>query len=275
MKKLSAMTLFCCALILNFSNAQDPKSAPTDATPRKLHRTHYAARNSDAVVLAEVVGAHFKGDATLIATPAGSGNSVLVSGSPEVVTEVVKLLEQLDKKPRSIEVEISIAEVTAPKDGKELSPADIAKAKSLAKEGAGQRIMLTAIEGQQANTKIGENKPFVSSSGVAGGGFGGKGVVQKSVNYQPVGLTVKMTPRIVSENVVSLELSVQESKIKPVEEGGPPSFVNNSLTTKLNVPAGESVVVQTVRADGMSGATVAVVVVTARVVDGTPANSKP
>src|SRR5262245_26173108 len=216
MKRLAALTLLAGILALNPVTAQDRKSSPPDPVPVKPQRTHYTVRHADALVLAEVVGAHFKGDATLVAAPAGSGNAVLVSGSPATVAEVVKLLEQLDKKPRTVEVEIIVTEFTAPKDAKEPTPADLAKAEALAKEGKGQRIKLTAVEGQQIMTQTGGNKPFVSGA-VVGGGFGGKGgggLPQRSINYQAVGTTVKMTPRIGADNAVALELSLTESKVR-------------------------------------------------------------
>lgn len=271
MKCLAALALLCGALALNPGTAQDRKPAPPDPAPPRPERTHYAVRHADPVTLAEVVGAHFKGDATLIAAPAGSGSAVLVSGSPAAVAEVVKLLGQLDKKPRSVEVEIILAEVPAPKDGKDPTAADAAK------DGKAQRIKLTAVEGQPVSTQLGGNKPYTTSSVVGGGGFGGKGgVAQKSVSYQPVGTTVKLTPRVGAENAVLLELSVQETKVKAAEEeGGAPSFDNTSLTTRLSVPAGRPVVAQAARAEGKAGGTVSFVVVTARVVDEHPATSGP
>jgi hypothetical protein len=277
-KRLAALTLLCGILALNPSAAQDRKSTPPDPTPPKPLRTSYAVRNADPVILAEVVGAHFKGDATLIAAPPGSGNAVLVSGPPATVPEVVKLLEQLDRKPRTVEVVVTIAEVPAPKDGKDLTPADLAAAETLVKDGKGQRIKLTSVEGQPVTTQTGGNKPYAGSSTIVGGerGFGkggdGRPFAQKSISYHAVGTTVKMTPRIGSDDSVSLDLSVQESKVRPAEEeGGVPSFDNNTLTTRLSVPAGKSVVAQSVRAEGKAGPTVSVVIVTARVVEsGTP-----
>jgi len=257
MKCLAALALLCGVLALNPGNAQFQKSTPTDPTPTKPQRTHYAVRNADPAILAEAVGAHFRGEATLIATPAGSGNAILVSGSAGAVPEVVKLLELLDKKPRTVEVEVTIVEVPA--------GADPAAAGAVAKDGKGQRITLTAVEGQPVTTTTGANKPYVSGSTVVGGGFGGKGggggpVAQKSISYQHVGTTVKMTARVGLDDAVALDLSVQDSKVRPPEAGddaGAVSMENNTLTTKLSVPAGKSVIAQAVRTEGKAGPTVA------------------
>src|SRR5262245_27394579 len=275
MKRLAALTLFCGILALNPGTAQERKATPPDPAPAKAQRAHYAVRHADPLILAESVGAHFKGDATVIAAPAGSGHAVLISGSPTAVPEVVKLLEQLDRKPRTVEVEITIAELPAAKDGKELTPADLATA-ALAKDSKGQRIKLTAVEGQQVSTQIGGNKPIVS--GAVAGPFGKGGGAQRSITYQAVGTTVKLTPRIGADNAVALELNVSDSKVRQPDAGdgvGASSMENNTLTTKLNVPAGRSVVAQSVRTETKAGAVVAVVVVTARVVDEKPGTGVP
>lgn len=274
MKRFATLALFCGVLALHPGTAQDQKTSPPAPTPPKPQRALYTVRHGDALALAEVVGAHFKGEATVIAAPAGSGHAVLVSGSAAAVPEVVKLLEQLDRKPRTVEVEITIAELPAAKDGKEPAPADLAAA---LKDGKGQRIKLTAVEGQQVTTVTGGNKPYVSGAVAGPGGFG-KGGPQRSVTYQPVGTTVKMTPRIGADSAVALELNVSDSKVRQSDAGdevGAPTMENNTLTTKLNVPAGRSVVAQSVRTETKAGAVVSLVVVTARVVEENPKASGP
>jgi type II secretory pathway component GspD/PulD (secretin) len=277
MRRLAALALFCGILVLNPGTAQDRKSAPPAPEPVKPQRALYTVRHADPLLLAEVAGAHFKGEATVIAAPAGSGHAVLVSGSTTAVPEVVKLLEQLDKKPRTVEVEITIAELPA-KDGKEPTPADLAAA--ALKDGKGQRIKLTAVEGQQVTTQTGGNKPYVSGAMVAGpgGGFGKGGAAQRSISYQPVGTTVKMTPRIGADNAVALELNVSDNKLRQPDAGdevGAPSMENHTLTTKLNIPAGRSVVAQSVRTETKAGIVISLVVATARVVDEKPGTGVP
>ena len=84
-----------------------------------------------------------------------------------------------------------------------------------------------------------------------------------------------MIPRIGSENEVTLELNLQDSKVRAAEEeGSSPSFDSNTLTTKLSIPTGKSVVAQTVRTERKAGATVSVVIVSARVVQPDTASRK-
>ncbi|HVL15124.1 MAG TPA: secretin N-terminal domain-containing protein [Gemmata sp.] len=275
MNRLLPLAVFAGLLATGPARAQDRKLQPLDPSPPRPERSVFVVRNAEPTILAEVVGAHYKGDATLIAAPAGSGNAVLVSASPAVLPEVMKLLEQLDRAPRTVEVEVTVIEVSAKKDGPPLTEADLSP-ETLAKAGQGQRIKLTAVEGQPVSSTTGGNKPVVSSSTVAPGrgGFGGAGggapVVQRSVNYQPVGTTVKLTARVGTGDSVALDLSVQDSRVRPPEAGddaGAASFENGTLSTKLSVPAGKPVVAQAVRTEGKAGPTVAVVLVTARVVE--------
>lgn len=280
MKRLAALALFCGILALNPGTAQERKREAPPPTPVPKQRAVYPVQYGDSVALAEVVGRHFNGEADVIAAPAASGNVILISGP--VTAEVVKMLDQLDRKPRSVEVEVTLAELPAAKDGKELSPADLVTA--ALKDAKGQRIRLTAVDGQQVTTQSGGNKPVVTGAVAGGanpprpGGFGGPGVMQKSISYQQVGTTLKMTPRIGADNAVTLELSVQDSRVRAPEAGdeaGASSMENNSLTTKLNIAAGRSVVAQAVRTETKTGAVVAVVVVTARVVDEKSASARP
>jgi hypothetical protein len=162
-----------------------------------------------------------------------------------------------------------------------LTPADLGTVDRIVKEGKGQRIKLTAVEGQPVSTTTGGNKPIATSSTVAGGGRfgkdgGGAPFAQRSISYHAVGTTVKMTARIGSDDAIALDLNVQDSRVRPPDAGdeaGAPSMDNSTLTTKLSVAAGKSVVAQTVRTEGKSGATVAVVIVTARVVEPVAAKS--
>jgi hypothetical protein len=239
--------------------------------PVKGSRTLYVVKNGDASALAEVLARNFRGEATISALP--SGSALLITAPQPVTAEVTALLDQIDRKPRTVEVEVALVEVPAPKDGKE--PADVSAAEALAKAGKGHRIKLTSVEGQPVSSTAGANKPYVSASTVAApGGFGGDRAppprAVRSVSYQQVGTTVKLTPRIGSDNTVAVDLTVQDSKMQPPEAGGEPGPVameNNTLSAKLSIPAGRAVVAQAVRTEGKAGPTVAVVVVTARVVD--------
>jgi hypothetical protein len=233
-------------------------------------------QHADPAVLAEVLAQHFKGEAEILAVTAGATGSLLVRGSPEAVEEVARLIRQLDHEPRAVEVEIVFAEVSPLKaaDGKEAEETDIsgpdplAKLDALIKAGkaaGAHRIKLTAVEGQPVTSTTGGDKPYVSGAAVVGGpgGFGGGGR-----GGAPGGAGAG------GGGVVALDLNLQDSRVRnpePTEEGGPggvgaAAFETGSLTTRLSVPSGKSVLAQAVRTEGKGTATVSLVVVGARVV---------
>ncbi len=279
-------------------HAQDDKKGSPELKP---YRAMYVVKNGDAVALADVLGKHFKGQAEVLAAPAGTGNVLLISGNSNVATEeVVKLLGELDRKAKMIEIEVTIAEVPAKKTDakdkdKEVVVADVdltgpdvlTKLEAMGKAGQlgpVQRIKLTTVEGQPIISTTGGNKPYTSSSVLAGGGgfpggAGGRagGPAMRSVSYQAVGTTVRMTARVGAGDAIAVDLNLNDSQVKPPDAGdenGAPSFDNNTLNTKLSIPPGKPVVAQAVRADGKSGRTVTLVVVTARVADPVGAANK-
>ena len=277
MTRLTLLTLVYCFLS-HTGIAQDKKTiqlkkaSPGGSGVTRVHRTHYVAQNADPVILAEVVGKHFEGEAKLIPAPA-SGNAILVSGRPEVVADVVKLLEQMDRPARTVEVEIIFVDVPAPKEGKEedLGGDLLARIETLAKDGSSQRIKLTVVEGQPVTTTTGGDKPIVSRSGPEGKGFGRS----SSINYRPLGTTVRLSARVKSYDTVLLDLSLDDSQVRladPADE--PPSFDKSSLSTTVSVPARKAVLAQAIRTQGKTGVTTSAVIVTARVVDERP-TSKP
>jgi type II secretory pathway component GspD/PulD (secretin) len=238
-----------------------------------MQRAHYVVRNADPAALAEVVGKHFKGEAEVIAAPAGSGNAILISGARERVNEVVELLEQLDRKARSVEVEIVLANVPVTKEEGDPGP-DLTKLDAVAKSGGGHRIKLTAVEGQPVTSTTGGDRPI--TTGATEGRFGGRELRQ--VNYRPLGTTVRLTARVQADDAVSLNLNLEDTRVHQANAGGEvtaPSFDQSKLTTTLTIPAGKSIVAQAVRTDEKTGGATLVVIVTARVVpDGDASKPK-
>lgn len=308
MKCFAFLALFSGLIILqsNGHATQPPtpglvvkeKVQPPPAT--KAHRTQYALKHLDAQALASVLNKHFKGEAEIVAVTIAPGNTLLISGSSESIGEVIKLLEQLDQKPKTVEVELVIAEIVSMKgaDGKEVDVSGLepmAKLDALTKGGqigTIQRIKLTAVEGQPITSTNAGSKPYVSGSVVGGaGGFnpggglkggdnpgpggkgagpGGGGMMRRAISYHDAGTTVKLTAKIGAHDVIALDLNVQGSKVRLAEAGdelGAAAFDNNTLNTKLNVPSGKAVAAQTVRTEGKTGGTLSLVIVTARVVE--------
>jgi hypothetical protein len=289
--RLTALALLGCLLALTGGVAQDrqpgdkqPKAPSGQPTERpQPRRTVYPLRHADPAAIAQILAKHFQGQADVSAV----GSGLLISAPPAVMDEIAKLLEQIDHKPRTVQVEVMLADVTVKKgpDGKDvevdLSGDVSAKLEALVKSGQAsvQRVKLTAIEGQPIASTTGGNRPYASGTTIVGGGGGfggGKGggpgggggpMMQRSINYQPVGTTVRLTTQIGADNAVSVDLNLQDSKVRPPEAGDEVSAVsmdNGTLTTRLSIPAGKTVTAQSVRTDGKTGTTLSLVLVTAK-----------
>jgi hypothetical protein len=278
-----------------------PIAATADDKPAKTQRTLYAVRSGNAADLAEVLNKHFKGEAEVSALPSVTGGSLLISAPAATADEILKLLQQLDRSPKTVAVEVVLAEVFTKRTEDSKEPADpvntelateaLAKLEALNKSGqlgSLQRIRLTAVEEQSVSVMSGGSTPHTVSvpgadfgggpggargaRGAAGGagGPGGGGPVARSITYRNVGTTVKVTPRVGADNTVTLALDVSGSGAKPsADPDEPASFDSTTLATSLSVPSGRPVIAQAIRTDGKAGRTLSLVIVTARVVDTT------
>src|SRR5690242_5783992 len=97
--RIAALALLGGLLFLHSGVQSQEKSNP--ARP-KSHRLLYSLKHGDAPNLAAVMSKHFKGEAEVLAAPAGSGNALLISGLPSAVDDVVKLLGELDRDPKTV-----------------------------------------------------------------------------------------------------------------------------------------------------------------------------
>ncbi|OWK35666.1 hypothetical protein [Fimbriiglobus ruber] len=155
-------------------HAQRPKpDAPASSTPSSL----YTVRNVDPAVLAEAVGAHFQGRAKISVVP--GSNHLLISGNnPGAVADLSKLLGELDQRPKTIEIEVVLAEIVQKKgDGGDQAAPDLtgptadltAKLDALGKGASVQRFKLTTTEGLPTSVTSGGNKPYVTGTTILAG----------------------------------------------------------------------------------------------------------
>jgi type II secretory pathway component GspD/PulD (secretin) len=286
------MTKRCTALVLIIGLfALHGGGHAQDATAAKSKRTFYVVKQGDAKELAYVLGKHFKGDAEIQVLPDSPGNCLLISAAPNVFEEVVKLLEQLDKRPQSVVVEVVIAEVTPKKDEdgrparRELNEKEFAglnkdvqdRLEAMKKDGrlsALKRIELTAVENQPAKVLLGETKPIVTSATVTG-----TGRVARSFTYRNTGTQAEVTASVGADKTVALDLKVEDSRLHVADdapafgkdEDGTPiratEVVLSTLKTKLSIPSGQAVAAEGVKTDSKSGQGQILIVVSARVLE--------
>jgi type II secretory pathway component GspD/PulD (secretin) len=272
------LLLSCAAL----AAAADEKAA------EKSKRIAYVVKYGNAKDLAKVLGEHLKGAADVETLPGASANVLLIRATPAAFPEVVKLLETLDRRPRLVAVEVWVAEVL-PGDKKAESldtkalngPANEVRAKvedlrRKGRIGELKRLELTTAENQSARAFLGQSTPTVLGINVTA-----RGRVSRNITYSPLGVDARVTPRVGPDNVVALELRVDDSRSRvdldsPVlgeDENKAPvravTLVKAAAEGKVSVPSGRAVVVQGVKSTGKGGQTQTLVIVTARVLDGT------
>jgi type II secretory pathway component GspD/PulD (secretin) len=274
--RLPALVLFGgLAVALPAGHAQDAKSSPKAQTaPGPGARKILPTRHADPAALAGLLAAHFEGRAVI--SPAGRG--LLVSAPPAVVDEVAQLVGELDRPTRQVVLGVTIAEVGGKVEVPELTGEQaLTKLAELAKAGQVtflQRLTLTAAEGKEATVTAGGDRPIVSGSRSVGGP---KGTVLQQVEYRPQGTTVKAKSRVGPDRTVTTDLTLDDGRAKAPEAddtgaaAGHTSFEKLTVATTLSIPAGRALVVQSNRRVGAGGRAVTLVVVTAEVLEPSPA----
>jgi type II secretory pathway component GspD/PulD (secretin) len=258
-----------------------------DTSGPKNKRTFYVVKHGDVKELAHTLGKHFRGDAEVQVLPDALGNCLLISAAPSVFEEVAKLLEQLDRRPQLVSVEVLIAEVAPKKgeSGRELDEKEFTgpgkevldKLASLQKSGAIsslKRLQLTAVENQPVSVTVGESKPTVAAVTTTG-----TGIKARSIVYRNTGTQARVTARMAAENTIAIDLHVNDSRLRVPEDGieigkdenaapiRATEVVIASLNSNLNVRSGQAVAAQGVRTDSKSGKEQTVIVVTANVLE--------
>jgi type II secretory pathway component GspD/PulD (secretin) len=268
-----------CLLVLSAGLCAATADEPA---PAKSKRLLYVVKHGQARPLAELLNKHFKGEIEVEAPEAS--NCLLIRTSPAALGDIVKLLGQIDRRPRTVAVEVMLAERAAAKEAKaELVAKGLtgpvaeveARLKELQRKGeitGLKRFRLTALEHQQASVMVGESKPFVAGMTVTP-----TGRVARTVFYRSLGTSLKLTLRVAPENKVMLDVDLQESQAIESEDGivvgkdengklvRRPDFTQDSLKTTLSIPSGHAVFGTGVTTE--KGRPRTLVIVSARIVD--------
>ena len=86
-------------------------AAAQDRPTVEQKRGAYVVKYAAAKDLAGILAKHFKGAAEIQAGPEGTSNCLLINAQPAVFDEVMKTLEQLDRRPHSVAVEVFVIEL--------------------------------------------------------------------------------------------------------------------------------------------------------------------
>jgi type II secretory pathway component GspD/PulD (secretin) len=231
-------------------------------------RGAYVVKCAAAKDLAGILAKHFKGAAEIQAGPEGTSNCLLINAPPAVFDEVMKTLEQLDRRPHSVAVEIFVVELPTKKaDDKDKRPDEKAfsgtiddvatRLDAMMKKGevAGfKRIQLTTLEGQLGSLMLGENKPYAMGP--------------NTTTYVNVGTQVKVTPQVTADRSVTLDLNVQDSRGRDsATVPGLTEFIQTSLKGKIRVGSGNAVLAKDAKVTSNEGQGETLILVGAHVIE--------
>jgi type II secretory pathway component GspD/PulD (secretin) len=276
---MSQRLLVCALLVLATLSA-----AAQDAPPAATKRGVYAVKYATAKDLAGILATHFKGVADIQASPEGTNNCLLINAPPAVFDEVMKTLEQLDRRPQPVAVEVFIVELPAKKaedKDKGLDEKDVSgtlnevadRLDALMKKGeiaSFKRIQLATLDGQVGTILLGETRPFVSGVTVAGTGRSAR-----SITYKNLGTQLKVTPKVAADGSIFLDLNLQDSRVRPsatatvgMDDNGKPipatEFLVTTLTSKISVPVAKAVLAKDTRVTSKEGEGETLILVGAR-----------
>jgi hypothetical protein len=175
--------MFLAALVALATSPGLAQQGPTNhppPSPVPAKRVIYDVRYAAAADLATALGQHYPAETGVRVVPVPTSNTVLLSGPPDLVAEAEQTLAHLDRRPRSVVVEVYFAEAAPAGEARPgetqpaldlAGPADDVAARlgALREQGrlAGlRRIRVTATEGQRASAKAGEDRPVVTTSGM-------------------------------------------------------------------------------------------------------------
>jgi type II secretory pathway component GspD/PulD (secretin) len=282
--------LLACALFLLVSVAACAEDRP--AAERK--RGAYFMKHTTAKSLAEILAKHFKGTADIQAGPEGTSNFILVNAPPAVFDEVMKTIEQVDRRPHSVVVVVYVVKAAAKKPddkGKGLEEKDLSGAiddvskrlDAMMRKGqiaSLERIQITTLQGQVGSLMQGENKPYVT--GVV---MSRTGVAAKSVTYRNLGTRVKVTPQVAADRSVSLNVSIEDTRSRDSatatvgkdEKGNPipaTEFIQTSFAGIIRVASGKAALAKDVKVSSKDGEGESFIVVGASIVDEAPKDRK-
>jgi hypothetical protein len=264
------MTKCLCVALVGLLAAQTECRADNDpVTGHK--RTVYAIKHGSAADLAGALSAFFKGEVEVQAVPWPPERCLLLSGQPAAVDEATAILSRLDRRPRSIVIEVIIAEAAKKgEDGKagagrgELDvgtftgPADsvLAKVQTLRMKGQltrVKRIRLSALENQTTYAR--------------------------QMQTPEVGLSVDVTSVVSPDQVVITRIAIDEARLSAPQDGVQAGTANKGTPVgvpvfnwqgTLRIRSGQATVAQEIQTNSQSSEEKTWVIVAARVTEPEP-----
>jgi general secretion pathway protein D len=102
------------------------------------------------------------------------------------------------------------------------------------------KAQVVAVDGQAASLHVGEKYPIITSGYF--GNTSGSGTVYTpppTVNFEDLGLLIKVTPHVTSQDVVTLDLDAEVKLLGATTSNGIPIVANTQYQSKVEVATGE------------------------------------
>jgi hypothetical protein len=256
----------CLFALVGLLAVQGECRADNDPAPSQK-RTVYAIKHGSAANLAGALSAFFKGEVEVQAIVSPE-NCLLLSGKPAAIDEATAVLSRLDRRPRSLVIEVVIAEAAKKSEAEAGSgeldvrtftgPADsvLAKVQTLRTKGQlarVKRIRLSALENQTTFTH--------------------------QMQTPDVEVSVQVSSSVSPDQVVTTSIQVGESRLRAPESSIQLGTANKSSPAEgpvfswqgtLRVPSGQATVAEEIQTNSKSSEEKTWVIVAARVVEPEP-----
>jgi type II secretory pathway component GspD/PulD (secretin) len=102
------------------------------------------------------------------------------------------------------------------------------------------KAQVVAVDGQAASLHVGEKYPIITSGYF--GNTSGSGTVYTpppTVNFEDLGLLIKVTPHVTSQDLVTLDLDAEVKLLGATTSNGIPIVANTQYQSKVEVATGE------------------------------------
>ena len=102
---------------------------------------------------------------------------------------------------------------------------------------------ITALDGQVASLKVGEKYPIITSAYIGPTGAGANTGIPPAVQFQDLGLILKMTPTVQANGEITLDLDAEQNALNGASNDGIPVITTRHFQGMTRLVDGESAVV--------------------------------
>jgi type II secretory pathway component GspD/PulD (secretin) len=240
---------------------------------KQVFRSEGELRGADGKSMEQAVGQN------IVIVPEMGSNSLVISGSPEAINDVRKLVGELDQPTGSVQIDMEVGEAPAG-EVKAASGESFRLAEKPAHMEPISRIQLTTMNNQSAFVQVGSRVPVVQNTTVTAKG------TQNNINIIDLGLILKVTPRISADGMVTMKVDVVRSALGAESEGTPISIQddkvmarmrhieNTEVNATVTIPNGQTAVLGGAAREGKSDKEL-VIIVTPHIIGREEAKVKP